>query len=454
MGNATHAAERQATMRPMRPTWKLEAPFAMLLSLALLGGACADGAAPRTTGGAGTSGAAGSGPAGTGTPGTAGISGEAGTSGAAGDGTGIAGTSGAAGDGGGAAGTSGGAGTNAAAGTSGNAGTSGAAGTGAAAGTSGAAGAAAGMGGGACATDSPPGDAGGAPGIGCDTPRPPKPAIDATKHSFRFTAASLDPMANSGHQTSMQIAEVDTSKAKWKLCIVLPGIGNGPGLGLGAWMANQGYHVFQVAYDSALSGAPNGETSPDVVGNTRMNQFDAKGRTPGGQVTRSNSIEYRTILALKHLKEVDPMGGWGWYLGPDGNSVRWSDGCAVGYSYGATHAAIISVYVRLGLVVSTSGPWWEGHADSTFLTTPSATPGNRAFALFGMQDGRYADYTKAATSMGWVGPVVTTTSNAAKPATKPWYGGSHIINVTDQGHTEFCAGDHPYCSWAFFLDGH
>jgi hypothetical protein len=28
---------------------------------------------------------------------------------------------------------------------------------------------------------------------------------------LRFTAASLDPMANSGHQTSMQIAEVDTA---------------------------------------------------------------------------------------------------------------------------------------------------------------------------------------------------------------------------------------------------
>jgi hypothetical protein len=104
--------------------------------------------------------------------------------------------------------------------------------------------------------------------------------------------------------------------------------------------------------------------------------------------------------------------------------------------------------------VSTSGPWWEGKANSSFLTTPSATPGNRAFALFGMQDGRYADYTKAATSMGWVGPAVTTTSGAAAPTTKPWYGGSHIINVTDQGHTEFCAGDHPYCSWAFMLAGH
>jgi hypothetical protein len=183
---------------------------------------------------------------------------------------------------------------------------------------------------------------------------PPKPMIDAKKHSFRFSAASLDPMANSGHQGDMQIAEVDTSKVKWKLCIVLPGIGSGPGLGIGSWMATQGYHVFQVAYDSGLSGAPNGDTNPDTVGNTRMEQFDGKDRVAWTTVTRSNSIEERTIRAVKHLAEIDPDAGWEWYLGPDGNSIRWSDGCAVGYSYGATHAAIISVYVRLGLVVSTS----------------------------------------------------------------------------------------------------
>jgi hypothetical protein len=219
-------------------------------------------------------------------------------------------------------------------------------------------------------------------------------------------------------------------------------------------MPSQGFHVFQVAYDSNNNLPDNTQTNNDIVGDTRMEQFDGKDRVPHINVTRSNSIEYRTIMALKHLDEIDPSGGWGWYLGPDKNSVRWSDGCMVGYSYGATHAAIIGVYVRLGLVVSASGPWFESHPNSKFLTTPSATPGNRAYALFGMQDGRYGDYTKNAMSMGWPGPVVHTTSGAAAPATKPWYGGSHIIDVDDQGHTEFCAGTHPYCLFAFQIDGH
>jgi hypothetical protein len=273
--------------------------------------------------------------------------------------------------------------------------------------------------------------------------------VDGKKHTFRFSAQSLDPMANSGHQGDQQIADVDTSKVKWKLCIVLPGIGGGPGLGTGGWVASQGYHVLQVAYDSNNNLPDNTQTDVNIVGNTRMEQFDGKDRTPNVTITRSNSIEQRTINAMKHLDEIDPAGGWGWYLGPDKNSIRWSDGCAVGYSYGATHAAIISVYVRLGLVVSLSGPWFESHPTSAFLTTPSATPGNRAYAIFGMQDGRYGDYTMNAAKMGWTGTVVHTTSGAAAPATKPWYGGSHVIDVDDQGHTEFCAGEHPYCDFVF-----
>ncbi|HVZ73642.1 MAG TPA: hypothetical protein VHJ20_14785 [Polyangia bacterium] len=418
---------------------------ALVLALAL--GACANS---ETNGGGSHNG----GSTGSSTGGSTGSPGAGGNTSVGGS-TGSPATGGDTGSGGGSTGSPGTGGATALGGSTGSTSTGGSTGGGGSTGSGGttASGGSTGGGGstgdGNCATDTPAGDVGGAPGIGCDAPRPPKPTVDAKKHSFRFSAASLDPMANSGHQGDQQIAEVDTSKVKWKLCIVLPGIGGGPGLGTGSWLASQGYHVFQVAYDSNNNLPDNTQTDPNIVGNTRMEQFDGKDRTPNVTITRSNSIEYRTILALKHLDEVDPAGGWGWYLGPDKNSVRWSDGCAVGYSYGATHAAIISVYVRLGLVVSLSGPWFESHPTSAFLTTPSATPGNRAFAIFGMQDGRYGDYTKNAASMGWLGTVVTTTSGAAAPTTKPWYGGSHVIDVTDQGHTEFCASDHPYCDWVF-----
>jgi hypothetical protein len=129
--------------------------------------------------------------------------------------------------------------------------------------------------------------------------------------------------------------------------------------GPSGWIASQGYHELDIAYDNKIPGAPNKPdqraSDPATVGNTRMNQFDAKGRTPACSddacsadapaLGRADCIEERVIKALQHLAKLDPSGGWDWYLNSDGR-VRSSDAGFFGYSYGATHAAIISVYVR------------------------------------------------------------------------------------------------------------
>jgi hypothetical protein len=314
-----------------------------------------------------------------------------------------------------------------------------------------------------------------APGIGQDTPGPAKPTLGMymgkTQRDIQFTAASLDPMANSGHQGDNQHGRFDSSKpTKWKLIVLLPGIGGGPGLGTSGWISSQGFHEFDVAYDSAIPGAPNKPdpraSDPATVGNTRMNQFDGKGRTPtcsddnctanAPLVTRSNSIEQRVLNGIKHLAMIDPMGGWDWYLNADGNSIRWSDCGFFGYSYGATHAAVISVYVRLGLVVVGSGPWNESHPEATWIRTASATPGDRAYAIFGKMDGRYPDYINETKMLGWPGPYpfeIPTTIQGPLNAPAPWYMGSHSLQVDDQGHTEFCAGSVAECLYAFDHQG-
>jgi hypothetical protein len=252
----------------------------------------------------------------------------------------------------------------------------------------------------------------------------------------------------------MESADVDTSKPlKKKLCVVLPGIGNGPGQGIGYWAASQGYHVFSVAYSNALGA---GDGTPDAMGNTRMNQFDGKGRTPAGaNTTRADSIEGRLLKAIAYLKDNDQGADWGWFLNQDG-SMRWSDGCFIGYSYGATHLAVIARYVRIGLGVSTSGPQSEGHPDSTWLKIPSATPVERLWAIWGTTDepkttdnGYKSHYTVTTGLLGYLGDVVHTTEGA--PAGTPPYMGSHRLSVDGQGHTEFCAGPHPYCSVMFGL---
>jgi hypothetical protein len=267
----------------------------------------------------------------------------------------------------------------------------------------------------------------------------PMMVMDSTRHSVKFSARMVDPTVSDGnsHPDANESADVDTSKPlKKKLCVVLPGIGNGPGQGIGYWAASQGYHVFSVAYSNALGA---GDGSPDAMGNTRMNQFDGKGRTPAGaNTTRADSIEGRTIKALQ-----------------DG-TMRWSDGCFIGYSYGATHLAVIARYVRIGLGVSTSGPQSEGHPDSSWLKIPSATPLDRLFAIWGSTDepkttdnGYKSHYTVTTGSLGYLGDVVHTSVDA--PAGTPPYMGSHRLSVDGQGHTEFCASGHPYCSYMFGL---
>ncbi|HTA18740.1 MAG TPA: hypothetical protein VK989_05585 [Polyangia bacterium] len=406
--------------------------------------------------------------------GTAGSSGggSAGESGSAGSGSAgaSAGANGDAGQSGGSAGASASAGANGSAGQSGGSAGSGSAGAATNPDGGGSAGAA--------PVDAAIVDGGAmgvvAPGLGADTPSPAKPTIGlygkTAQRDIQFTAASLDPNATIGHQGENQHGRFDSSKpTKWKLIVLLPGIGGGPGLGTSGWIASQGFHEFDVAYDSGIPGAPDKPdpraSDPATVGNTRMNQFDGKGRTPAcgddncsanaPTVTRSNSIEERVTRGIKHLAEVDPDGGWDWYLNADG-TVRWSDCGFFGYSYGATHAAVISVYVRLGLIVVGSGPWNEGHPEATWIKTQSATPGIRAYAIYGKMDGRYPDYENETKELGWPGPYpfeLSTFTQGDLTAPAPWYMGSHSLLVDTQGHTEFCAGSNTVCLYSFDHDG-
>src|SRR4051794_35295584 len=122
------------------------------------------------------------------------------------------------------------------------------------------------------------------------------------------------------------------------------------------------------------------------MGNTRMNQLDGKGRTPAAiNTTRADSMEGRTIKALQHLAEVDPIADWGGFLKQDG-SMRWSDGCFVWSAYGATLLPVSSRYGRVGLGESVSGRQSEAHPDSTWLTILAAAPVDRLLAIWGTSD--------------------------------------------------------------------
>ena len=289
-----------------------------------------------------------------------------------------------------------------------------------------------------------------------DTPAPRD--INTDHAGFRektFTAQSLDPQATQGHATSTEYAAVDTSKPLMKqLCVVLTDMGVQPGIATADWMYPHGFHVLQIAYQNDITMGPAGDTNPHTPGDTRMDQFDGKGRVTWVTIKRADSLEERVVKALQHMTTADPGGDWGWYLNPDGNSVRWSDGCFIGFGYGGTMAAVVARYVRLAHAVSLSAPQAEGRPDAAWLEVASATPLERVFAIFGQNDdpasaGRY-EATVAA--LGYAGALVHVGLTAMPDVTNP-YGGSHRLELDGSGKGSYCnaGADYPPCLYAFGL---
>jgi hypothetical protein len=399
-------------------TW----PFVAAVSSLVLAAGCASGGGSHPDGAAGAGGQ------------NVGVGGQAGAPAG-----GLAGTSGAP-DAGSVATGAGGAAGAAQGGAGGAAGAAGA-------GVAGAAGAGGSDAGGAAGTST---------GLGMDTPAPR--AINTDHAGFRektFTAQSLDPQATQGHATSTEYAAVDTSKPLMKqLCVVLTDMGAQPGIATADWMYPHGFHVLQIAYQNDITMGPAGDTNPNTPGDTRMDQFDGKGRVTWVTIKRPDSLEERVVKALQHMTTADPGGDWGWYLNPDGNSVRWSDGCFVGFGYGGTMAAVVARYVRLAHAVSLSAPQAEGRPDAAWIKIASATPLERVFAIFGQDDdpssaGRY-EATVAA--LGYAGALVHVGLTAMPDVTNP-YGGSHRLELDGSGKGSYCnaGADYPPCLYAFGL---
>jgi hypothetical protein len=185
-----------------------------------------------------------------------------------------------------------------------------------------------------------------------------------------------------------------------------------------------------------------------------MDQFDGKGRVSWVTIARADSLEERVVKALQHMMTADSGGDWGWYLNPDGNTVRWSDGCFVGYGYGGTMSAVVARYVRLRHAVGLSAPQAEGRRDAAWISAASATPLDRVFAIFGQNDnpaaaGGYVDTTGG---LGYLGSVDVIALTAAPSATN-LYGGSHRLELQGLGKGSYCnaGADYPPCLYSFGL---
>ncbi len=339
---------------------------------------------------------------------------------------------------------------------------------GAANGTAGSA-ATAGTGGGVGSGGSSGSDAGAS-----DTDPPaPRPLMinpaTACKCDIKFSAVSVDPDAGKSttdtHATDDQVMFVDTTKTmQGKLVICIGGIGGGPGGGgIEGFAKNMGFHVFLVATQTAIAGAPQqykttlatNPLDPEAnrqVGDGRMEAWDGTDRVDWLDIQPPDSIVNRTQHALQHAMTVDPGGDWGYYLNADG-SVRWTDVYMVGYSFGSQTIAMDSKYVRFGRVIATSGPQDEGFPNATWISAPSATPVDRLYMAVGFT----MPYPSSASNDNEVMGMLVTVKNAGWPSTVPPinvvpegmgpFMGTHELAMVGSdmhspgGHTVFCNND-------------
>jgi len=309
------------------------------------------------------------------------------------------------------------------------------------------------------------GAGGGSNNGGMDTPpsRPlmVNPAAAANKQ-ISFTAKQLDPMAGTSMTDTNAGAQehgyVNTNKPlKGKLVMTLGGIGTCCGQGgIGGFAQGLGFHELAIAMQTKISSAPDEyKKVPEAMrtdeenrqmGDGRMEAFDGKDRVTWLDINVHDSLQYRTVLALKYLQQQDPGGDWAYFLNPD-DTVRWSDVYFVGYSYGSQTLAVIAKYVRIGRGIATSGPVDEGFPNATWIKAPSATPLDRMIGLFGSEN--LDTKVQTTTAAGWLGPPVTVNANASLADLM----NGHLFILQGEGHGEFCAGDggkwKALCTYAF-----
>lgn len=309
------------------------------------------------------------------------------------------------------------------------------------------------------------GAGGGGNNNGMDTPpsRPlmVNPAAAANKQ-ISFTAKQLDPMAGTSPTDTNAGAQehgyVNTNKPlKGKLAMTLGGIGTCCGQGgIGGFAQGLGFHELAIAMQTKISSAPDEfKKVPEAMrtdeqnrqmGDGRMEAFDGKDRVTWLDINVHDSLQYRTVLALKYLQQQDPGGDWVYFLNPD-DTVRWSDVYFVGYSYGSQTLAVIAKYVRIGRGIATSGPVDEGFPNATWIKAPSVTPPERMIGLFGSEN--LDTKVQTTTAAGWLGPPVSVNANATLADLMM----GHLFILQGEGHGEFCAGDggkwKALCTYAF-----
>jgi hypothetical protein len=161
-----------------------------------------------------------------------------------------------------------------------------------------------------------------------------------------------------------------------------------------------GYNVLALQYDNhpAVAQLCPRVPDPSCAGAVREKRAFGDNVTQIIDDTPAESILNRLVKALEYLVAQHPDQNWGRYL--SGQTPNWSRIAIGGHSQGAGMAAYIAKRVEVARVVLLSGPWdfsMPGRVASPWLSMPSATPPNRWYALYHVQE-RAADALRNAYS--------------------------------------------------------
>lgn len=180
--------------------------------------------------------------------------------------------------------------------------------------------------------------------------------------------------------------------------------------------ARAGYHVVGLTYPNDWSpfNFCSGGGDPDCAEKIRREILDGVDRSPSIAVSRANSVENRLIKLLRHMDAQHPGEGWGTYLEPLTDAIRWNRIAVWGHSQGGGNAGVLARHQVLARIclsapaadggAGSPAAWWADHA----------TPSGSYFGFCHTQDALNAKVAFwNALGMGAFGSVVDIASSTA-----------------------------------------
>lgn len=153
-----------------------------------------------------------------------------------------------------------------------------------------------------------------------------------------------------------------------------------------------GLHAIRVHYANGWFAKFGKEPPPaddKFLGKIRLEAATGENFSDVVDIPKPDGMMERSLQFVKWLAKENPPGRWDYFLGADGNSLRWDRVIMAGCSHGASTAARFAIHQRVDRVVLFCGPRDQYE---TWQALAPATPANRFFAFSHVLDGGWTGH--------------------------------------------------------------